>query len=131
MEAERERRRKVTELTDYIDTTIAAEVKAAKTPQEEAEAYSIGLSIVQVEVNELDHLRQSPLVARLKSEGVLIPDEYWHECDYWMKPLTNKGETWVRGEVKRLQRATIEFWFKLVLPIVALVISIVALLKKH
>jgi hypothetical protein len=128
---ERKRRKQIKELDAFIDKTIAEEVKTATTKQEEGEAYSRAFSMVEEEWNERDYLRQRPWLRRLRKEGILVPQEYFEERPRHLKPVLNAtGETWVRGEYRRLGRLTIEFWFKLVVPILALILSIIALVKK-
>jgi lipopolysaccharide export LptBFGC system permease protein LptF len=70
----------------------------------------------------LNKLRRSPLV---------VPQEYFEDVDRTYKlALTMKGEAWARHELKKISRAEVEFWGKLILPVLALVISIVALVHK-
>jgi hypothetical protein len=99
------------------------------------EAYQIAHSICESEENELDYLRQENTLDQLRSAPFEVPDEYWNDYGddgrWYKKTLTRKGEAWARHEMKKLQRADVEFWFKLVVPIVALVTSIVALVRKH
>ena len=128
---EHARRKQIRELDAYIDKVFDEEVKTAKNNQEVGEAYSRAHSMVEEEMNERDHLRQKPWLNRLNKEGVLVPKEYWEEHYEYLKPTLNStGEVWVRGEYRRLWRMNIEFWFKLVVPLLALVLSIIALVKK-
>ena len=125
------RRKQIRELDAYIDKVFDEESKTAKNRYEEGEAYSRAQSMVEDEMNERDYLRQKTWLRLLSKEGVLVPKEHWQERYEYLKPVLNQaGEMWVRGEYRRLLRMNIEFWFKLVVPIMALVLSIIALVKK-
>lgn len=129
---ERNRKKQIRELNGFIAKTIDDETKSAKTKSEHGEAYQRACSMLSDEFNERDALRQQPWLATLRKEGVLIPKEYWEERYEYEKPVLNPtGEIWARGESRRLKRQNIEFWFKLVVPLLALVLSIIALVKKH
>jgi hypothetical protein len=129
------RRWRIAELRKYITGTYESELRGAKSEQERGEAYQIAHSIVQVEENELEYLQQETLQRRLGHSPIEVPNEYWNDKDLWEKPtLTNKGEAWARRELRKIWMADVEFWAKLVatlvLPTVAIVLSIIALVKK-
>jgi hypothetical protein len=68
----------------------------------------------------------------LKTAPFEVPKDYWYDSGWGYKSvLTSKGEAWVRHELKKVWRADVEFWFKLVLPTLALILSIIALIRKH
>jgi hypothetical protein len=126
----RSRNKKIAELREYIDRVYAGELKDAKTPQEKGEAYQIAHSICEYEENELDFLRQEDILNQLKSAPFEVPKEYWDEGKYCYKTvLTYRGEIWARNELKKVRREEIEFWFKIVLPVIAIIISVIALVK--
>ena len=68
--------------------------------------------------------------------GLTIPAELYDRSEWPLKPtLSYSGEMWAKQELKKIRRADIVFWAKLILPIVSLVLSIIsifiALVKKH
>lgn len=65
---------------------------------------------------------------KLADYGVDIPEEMYAKTENSL--LTAVGGAWVKRELRARKRETIEFWFKLVLPVLALVLSIIALVKK-
>jgi hypothetical protein len=127
----KERKKEIARLRKYIDDVFASELNEAKTPQERGEADQIAYSITQWERNKLDFLEQENILKKLRSAPFNVPDEYWYDAGWeYQKVLTRKGEVWARHELKKLRNADIEFWAKLVLPVLALIISIIALVKK-
>jgi hypothetical protein len=128
---ERARRKQIKELGVYIHKVFDGEAKTATSKQEKGEAYDRAHSMVEEEINEREYLKQKPWLDRLNKEGILIPEQYWEQHYEYLKPtLNSKGEVWVRGEYRRLWRMNIEFWFKLGVPLLALILSIIALVKK-
>jgi lipopolysaccharide export LptBFGC system permease protein LptF len=126
----REDRKRIKLLTKSIAETIAEEEKNAKTKQEKRDAFSLAMAMTEEDRNELEHLRQKPSVSLLRKEGVKIPNEYWEATWYSKETLTSEGEDWTRFEANKLWRTNVEFWFKLIVPLIALVLSIIALVKK-
>jgi hypothetical protein len=120
------------ELKQGIDAVYATELSEARTPTEREVAYEVARPQVMCEENELRHLSQANLLTRLSKEALEIPKEhYFDHGEHLRTTLTDAGEMWARRELKRLRREQIEFWAKLVLPVVALIVSIIALAKKH
>jgi lipopolysaccharide export LptBFGC system permease protein LptF len=120
------------QLRQEIDNIYEYELRGAKTPAERQVAYDIINEQVKYQENEFEHLRQSDLLAKLSKEALTIPAEHYEDYGASLKTtLTYAGEMWARRELKKLRREEIEFWAKLVLPVVALVVSIIALVKKH
>jgi len=128
----RNRKAEIQSLREYIDGEFASALKAAKTPQEKVEAEEFAYSCCQYEINQLDYLRQEDIIAKLKTAPFEVPADYWDDNGYeFTKTLTRRGEAWARHELKKIRNTEIEFWAKLVLPVVALVVSIIALVKKN
>ena len=128
---EHQRKKRIAELRQFIDKTIEEQLKNAQNSQDEDDAYQRSYAMLRKEYNESDYLRQKPYVDRLRDEGVQIDEAYWcASVQGEKKTLTADGENWVRGEAKRLWRSNIEFWAKLALPIVSLVLSIIAIAEK-
>lgn len=126
----RSRKKRITELREYIDRVYAGEQKNAKTPQEKGEAHQIVHSVCEYEENELDYLRQEAILDKLNSAPFEVPKEYWDEGGYSYKTvLTYKGEIWARNALDRVWKEKIEFWLKIVLPVIAIIISVIALVK--
>jgi lipopolysaccharide export LptBFGC system permease protein LptF len=127
----RKRKAEIQSLRDYIDKEFKEAADAAKTPQEKGEAEQFAYSSCQYEINKLDYLRQEDIIEKLKTAPFEVPQDYWYDGGWeYQKVLTSKGEAWARHELDKLWRAKVEFWAKLVLPVLALVISIIALVKK-
>lgn len=128
----RVRKKKIAELREYIDSVHETEFKGAKTPQEKDEAYQIARSICESEMNELNYLRQEDILEKLTTAPFEVPKEYWEDSGLGYRPvLTYRGAVWARNELKKVWRTDVEFWLKLVLPVLALIISIVALVRRH
>jgi hypothetical protein len=128
----RVRNKKIAELREYIDSVYESEVKGAKTPQEKGEAYQIARSICESEENELDYLRQEDILEKLTTAPFEVPKEHWEDGGLGYRAvLTERGEVWARNKLKKVWRKDIEFWMKLVLPVLALILSIIALVGKH
>ncbi len=127
----RERKKEIEELGKYIEGVYASEFSGTKTPQERGEADQIAYSMTQWEQNRITLLMQEKILKKLGSVPFNVPDEYWADTGReYQRVLTHKGEVWARHEIKKLLKTEIEFWAKLVLPVVALVLSIIALVKK-
>ena len=128
----RVRKKRVAELREYIDSVYESEVKGAKTPKEKGEAYQIARSICESEENELEYLRQEDILERLTTAPFEVPKEYWGGDGLGNRAvLTYRGAVWARNELKKVWRTDVEFWMKLVLPLLALILSIIALVRKH
>jgi hypothetical protein len=126
------RKKRIAELREYICNTYESEAKGAKTSKEKGEAYQIARSLCELEENELNYLRQENILRKLKTAPFEVPKEYWEGSGWEYKAvLTYRGEVWVRNELEKVWRTEVEFWFKLVLPVLALVLSIIALVRKH
>jgi len=95
--------------------------------------------------SEITFLRQVKLIRRLTYAGLSIPHQMWTEPTkpeieietsegVYLKThrtLTQEGEAWARHELTKRRREGVEFWAKIVLPIIALIISILAFVKKR
>lgn len=127
---ERERKKRIKELNALIEKTVYEEVSMAKDKDHEEEAYARAFSMLKRECNVRDSLRQQPWLNLLRKEGILVPSEHWQERHEHLTPVLNEsGEIWVRGEYRRLWKLNIEFWFKIVVPILALILAIIFLMK--
>ena len=76
--------------------------------------------------NFLHQLKQRKIRERLTYAGIEIPDHYATPFGDDVV-LTKKGETWARVQLRNHRNQQIEFWFKLFMPSVSLIVSIVAL----
>lgn len=65
---------------------------------------------------------------KLSDYGIDIPKEMRADSEHSL--LTAVGSAWVTRELRAKKRETIEFWAKLVIPVLALILSIIALVKK-
>ena len=127
----KKRKKDIQSLREYIDKEFNEALASAKTPQEKGEAEQMAHSMTFWEQIELDYLIQEDTINALKSAPFEVPEEYWYDAGWgYKKTLTRKGHAWAKHELKKIRNADIEFWMKLVLPLVALVVSIIALLKK-
>jgi hypothetical protein len=127
----RKRKAEIQSLKDYIDKEFKQAVDAAESPKEKFEAEQFAYSYCSQEINELEYLQQEEVIEGLKKAPFEVPDEYWqdHGNDY-KRTLRSKGLAWATHELDKIQREKIEFWFKMILPVAALIISIIALMKK-
>jgi hypothetical protein len=81
-------------------------------------------------LRHLTHLRQKALLHKLDMSPLEVPDEYWFDTkDPYRKVLYPKGVAWAEHELKKIRNGEIEFWFKLVVPVAALIISVIALIR--
>jgi lipopolysaccharide export LptBFGC system permease protein LptF len=120
------------ELQASIDAVYKDELNNASTPQDREVAYQVIRAQVEDNENELTHLQQIDLTTKANKAGITIPMEFYSDYGGTLKTtLSYAGEMWVKREVKKHDRAEIEFWFKLVLPLVSLLLSVIALLEKH
>lgn len=95
--------------------------------------------------SEITFARQMKLIRRLTRAGISVLPQMWTEPTepqieivtnegVFLKThrtLTQEGEAWARHELRKRRRESVEFWAKIVLPIIALIISIFAFVKKH
>jgi hypothetical protein len=132
-------KRREREIEEYIAKESADALKDAQTAQEKWDAGQMVHSMTQDEHFEAEHLRQHSLLKKLRRSPLEVSEDFmWEEpnwrggsdLNYDHHNLTRKGEKWARHELAKLRKAEIEFWFKLVMPVVALVMSIIALVKK-
>ena len=114
-------------------------MEEAETPDDKSRAWRIYCDSTVDTQFELDHIQQYDLREELTASPLDVPDKYWETRPGWgglndpfnrHRNLNRQGIIWVGHELKKLRNAEIEFWFKLVLPVVALVVSIIALVKK-
>lgn len=125
---ERTRRKKTNELKAYINSVYDAELKGVSGEEQRKEAYEVARAQVLYEENDLDVLLQQKLLSQLDKAGIEVPDEYWNGEEWPLqRTLLPQGEKWARRQLRRYRDERIEFWSKLVVPILALIISIIAL----
>jgi lipopolysaccharide export LptBFGC system permease protein LptF len=102
----------------------------APTTEESDKAFNEYNEHMRPVMNELSHLRQKELLYKVDNSPLEVPDEYWFDTkDPYRKILSPKGIAWAEHELKKIRNAEIEFWFKLVVPVAALIISVVALIR--
>jgi hypothetical protein len=82
--------------------------------------------------NESDgaHLRfliQREIRAKLDAADIEIPERYFVSGIPGVDNLSVDGESWARATLRQHHRENIEFWFKLVMPVLSLILSIIAL----
>jgi hypothetical protein len=88
-------------------------------------------ALIRLDHNEMVHLQQEDLKQKLFRSPIEVPNEHWSPSGRdEHRTLTFKGEAWARSELKKMWRQDVEFWFKLVVPILALILSIIALVHK-
>jgi hypothetical protein len=127
----RKRKKDIEGLRQYIDAEFKKAVDAAKTPKEKFEAEQFAFSWCSQELNELEYLKQEDVIEGLKKAPFEVPEEYWQDHGYeYKRTLKSKGLAWATHELDKIRREKIEFWFKMIVPVAALIISIVALAKK-
>lgn len=122
---------KVREEIEYYERTIIEITNqySAAESLEEREKYRSQLDIGR---SYIAFLRQWELIRELDESPLEVPSEYWLDCEVTHeRRLTPKGIAWARHELKKLSHTEIEFWFKLVIPVAALVISIIALVHSY
>jgi len=74
---------------------------------------------------QLAYIRQHELNVRMKANGIRVPLDFCDSSvDYFL--LTLEGEFWARRELQRIHDERIEFWARLALPILSIIVSIVA-----
>jgi hypothetical protein len=128
------RKARIEELRQYVDKVLDWDSIAEGTEitDEYMEDETRKEALIRLEHNEMVHLQQEDLKQKLHRSPIQVPDEYWSPCGRGeQRTLTFKGEAWARGELKKLWRSDVEFWFKLVVPILALILSIIALVHKN
>jgi hypothetical protein len=74
----------------------------------------------------LHYLKQEQLREKLLHAGIKVPDEFGTPYNDDVL-LTKKGEEWATIQVRKYREQRIEFWVKLVMPVLSLIVSIVAL----
>jgi len=118
------------ELRSWINQVYEGEFKNAKTPQEIGEARERFHAITRDEENELVALLQQGRIDALRRKGIEIPEKYLNGEEYPLKrTLLPSGEIWARNELSKYRDSRIEFWSKIILPIISLILSIWALFK--
>lgn len=126
----KERQERIHALQTYIANVHEEEFRNAKTPQEKGEADQRVYVITRDEENELTTLLQGNLVARLSRVGIEIPEKHWNNEEYPLrKTLSWSGEMWAKNEYTKYRDSRIEFWAKIILPILSLIVSIIALFR--
>lgn len=75
----------------------------------------------------LNVLTQQETLFKLEKADIKIPEEYLVRSPDHTNNLNREGESWARAALRKHKRDNIEFWFKLVMPVLSLIVSIVAL----
>jgi rhamnose utilization protein RhaD (predicted bifunctional aldolase and dehydrogenase) len=92
---------------------------------------SEGISRLQT-INDEIEFHQEKLWDRLERAGIEIPDH--HIRTGKRRSLTDAGKHWARVELRRYRDQRIEFWMKLIMPILTFILSVIALvvaIRKH
>lgn len=130
----KKREARIAELATWLDQIEVEELEKAKTPKERFEAQQSIHAMTKFEANDYQWLLQFELLDKVRRSPIIVPFEYWDSIDRddmrqgMRRTLTWQGEKWVKNELKKLQRAEIEFWFKLVMPVVSFILSVTALI---
>lgn len=125
-----DRSREIRYLKRYIDQQISAAVSSANNQREKSEAEHQAVAECYEEIDRLRYLQQKDVLDALQEAPFSVPDEYWYtEWGQYRKLLQEKYVPWARHELRKIRQAEIEFWFKMIVPILALIISILALTK--
>ena len=75
----------------------------------------------------LTSLIQQETRIKLEEADIEIPTEYLVGSVGGTNILTREGQKWARTALRKHQRENVEFWMKLVVPILSLILSIIAL----
>ena len=75
----------------------------------------------------LEYLKQETLRERLERAGITTPAEYAAPWDGHSMVLNEQGKKWARIELRKYREQRIDYWAKIVLPILSLIVSIIAL----
>ncbi|MGB7546808.1 MAG: hypothetical protein WBM14_03590 [Terracidiphilus sp.] len=75
----------------------------------------------------LEYLKQETLRERLERAGITIPAEYATPWDGHAVVLNEQGKKWARIELRKYREQRVDYWAKIVLPILSLIVSIIAL----
>jgi len=82
-----------------------------------------------------DSVNQAILCDRLERAGIETPERLLSSTEFLGRKLLNDaGKHWARVELRRYGQQQIEFWAKLIFPILSLIMSIIALvvsIHKH
>jgi lipopolysaccharide export LptBFGC system permease protein LptF len=78
-------------------------------------------------LDRLERLEQEPIRARLEKAGITIPTEHLKNLNTGDAMLTLEGKQWANRAMRRFREGRIEFWSKIALPIVSLIVAIIAL----
>lgn len=74
----------------------------------------------------LHYLKQERIREDLLQASIAVPDEYATPYDDDIL-LNQKGEEWARIQLRKFRVQQIEFWAKLITPLLSLIVAIVAL----
>jgi lipopolysaccharide export LptBFGC system permease protein LptF len=130
--SKKERKARLQQLEESIAAIFEIARREGEAHGDRNSAILRAIELTRYEKNELDHLRQQPMRLRLRKLGIKIPDEHYLQREWPMKTsLTYVGELWGYSELRKARKAEIEFWAKIVLPILSIVLSIIALVKRH
>ncbi len=131
MEVQAKAKKQIQSLKDYIDKEFKQAFDAAGSPKEKSEAEQFAYSWCSQEINELEYLQQENVIEGLKKAPSEVPNDYWQEHgNEYHRTHRSKGLAWATHELDKIRREKIEFWFKMIVPVAALIISIIALVKK-
>jgi len=77
-------------------------------------------------IKQMDFVGQHELNVQLQLNGIVVPPDYLDSSvEYTL--LTPAGENWARREIRRVHDERIEFWMRIVVPAISLIVSITAL----
>lgn len=132
-------RRRISEIEKLVEPCYAAHEAAWKAAGQDEEARNLASQLYRDETEclfmEMSQLRQERLCAKALLCNVPILDSDYEDtphCEF--RSLTWEAERRIRYEIKLFRRQEVEFWAKLILPTLALLVSVIALwnsFRKH
>jgi len=75
----------------------------------------------------LHYLKQEKMRERLLQAGITVPEEYASSYNDDIL-LNQKGEEWANIQLRKYREQRIEFWAKLIMPVLSLMLSVIALI---
>lgn len=101
-------------------------------PQSEWEEREANAIKVFKKINdEIDFYLQAELRNKLERAGIEIPSTYdlqTNQGGFNRRLLTEAGRSWANSQLRQRRHQEIEFWCKIVLPILALIMSMISLM---
>jgi len=103
-----------------LQTLNTLELPQDQWEQREAE----GIRRLQTINDEIELYQQKELQERLERAGIEVPDHLSRTG----RLLTDAGKCWAQVELRKFREQRIEFWMKLIMPILSMIVSIFSLI---